>query len=174
MAVLRWYLTVRSAMPSSAAIVLLARPWATSRRMARVRGVSAGGGAATCATRRVATGGWSSEPPAATTEDVWYFPCGPQGLGHAVSNFAPDGTRTGFKDFFDKSGRETTFGYPMEEPKRRGDLWTQRFQAGILEYHAEFDRDGDKPGTDMPWRTWTVQLRLLGDEYIQQHQLAFR
>jgi hypothetical protein len=114
-----------------------------------------------------------SDPPGANGPEVWYFPHGPQGLGHAVSNTAPDGTRTGFKAFFDRYGRETTFGYPMEPPVQRGDLWTQRFQAGMLEYHAEFDRDGIKPGTDLPWRTWTVQLRLLGDEYIQQHGLPF-
>ncbi|MFN8474846.1 MAG: glycosyl hydrolase [Anaerolineae bacterium] len=107
------------------------------------------------------------------TADSWYFPKGPQGLGHAVSNTAPDGTRTGFKAFFDKYGRETTFGYPMEEPTQRGDLWTQRFQAGIMEYHPEFDKDGLKPGTDQPWRTWTVELRLLGDEYIQKAGLPF-
>ncbi|MFN8485064.1 MAG: glycosyl hydrolase [Anaerolineae bacterium] len=107
------------------------------------------------------------------TEDRWYFPKGPQGLGHAVSNVAADGTRTGFKSFFDRYGRETTFGYPMEEPTKRGDLWTQRFQAGIMEYHPEFDKDGLKPGTDQPWRTWTVELRLLGDEYIQKAGLPF-
>ena len=111
--------------------------------------------------------------PGENTDDVWYFPKGPQGLGHAVSNVAPDGTRTGFKAFFDKYGRETTFGYPMEEPTKRGDLWTQRFQAGIMEYHPEFDKDGLKPGTDQPWRTWSVELRLLGDEYIQKTGLPF-
>jgi hypothetical protein len=115
-----------------------------------------------------------SAPPGPNGPDVWYFPKGPQGLGHAVSNTAPDGTRTGFKAFFDRYGRETTFGYPMEPPQRRDTLWTQRFQAGIMEYHAEFDRDGLKPGTGLPWRTWTVQLRLLGDEFIAQHGLALR
>ena len=113
------------------------------------------------------------EPGGPNGPDVWYFAKGPQGLGHAVSNVAPDGLRTGFKDFFDRYGRETTFGYPMEEPTRRGDLWTQRFQAGILEYHPENDREGIKPGTDLPWRTWSVQLRLLGDEYIQKNKLPF-
>lgn len=113
------------------------------------------------------------EPSGPNGPDVWYFAKGPQGLGHAVSNLAPDGTRTGFKDFFDRYGRETTFGYPMEEPKPRGDLWTQRFQAGLLEYHPENDREGLKPGTDLPWRTWSVELRLLGDEYIQKNKLPF-
>lgn len=114
------------------------------------------------------------ETPGPNGPDLWYFPKGPQGLGHAVSNVALDGVRTGFKAFFDRYGRETTFGYPMEEPKRRGDLWTQRFQAGIMEYHAEFDRDGLKPGTPLPWRTWTVQLRLLGDDFIEQNKLPLK
>ncbi|MGH2543498.1 MAG: hypothetical protein ACRDIB_11895, partial [Ardenticatenaceae bacterium] len=111
-------------------------------------------------------------PPAGeNTADYWYFPKGPTGLGHAVSNLAPDGTRVGFKSYFDRNGKEDAFGYPMEPPVQRVGpdgvtRWTQRFQAAIFEYHAEFDKDGRKPGTNLPWRNWSVQLRLLGDEYI--------
>ncbi|HYN87111.1 MAG TPA: hypothetical protein VER55_01210, partial [Ardenticatenaceae bacterium] len=113
----------------------------------------------------------SSEPTGPNTPDYWYFPKGPGGLGHAVSNVAPDGTRIGFKDYFDRTGKEDAFGYPMEPPTKRtgGDgveRWTQRFQAAIFEHHQEFDQEGNKPGTNVPWRSWVVQLRLLGDEYI--------
>ena len=85
--------------------------------------------------------------------DYWYFPP----TGHAVSNHAPDGSYTGFKWFFDRYGREDTFGYPMEEPKRRRgqdgvERWTQRFQAALFEYHPEHDIPGIKPGTNIPWR----------------------
>ncbi|HEX9116516.1 MAG TPA: hypothetical protein VGA61_10640, partial [Anaerolineae bacterium] len=110
--------------------------------------------------------------------DYWYFPKGDRGLGHAASNNAPDGSWLGFKTYFDTHGREDAFGYPMEAPvKTRGadgvERWTQRFQAAVFEYHAENDRDGVKPGTTSPWRTWTVQLRLLGDGYLAAHRLPF-
>jgi hypothetical protein len=112
------------------------------------------------------------------TDDYWYFPKGANGLGHAVSNVAPDGARIGFKAYFDRYGREDAFGYPMEPPVMRTGAdgvarWTQRFQAAVFEYHAEFDREGEKPGTGVPWRNWTVQLRLLGDEYIESRPLPF-
>lgn len=120
----------------------------------------------------------AAPPTGANSADYWYFPKGANGLGHAVSNYAPDGTRIGFKSYFDRNGKEDAFGYPMEPPvKRVGtdgvERWTQRFQAAIFEYHPEFDRDGVKPGTNLPWRTWTVQLRLLGDEYLAARQLPF-
>jgi hypothetical protein len=110
--------------------------------------------------------------------DYWYFPKGERGLGHAVSNYAPDGSWVGFKSYFDRHGKEDAFGYPMEPPRRRQDTdgverWTQRFQAAIFEYHQEFDRPGLKPGANLPWRTWTVQLRLLGDAYLQALNLPF-
>ena len=94
------------------------------------------------------------------------------------SNYAPDGSWIGFKSYFDVHGREDAFGYPIEAPTRIGgadglERWTQRFQAAIFEYHAEYDRDGIKPGTTIPWRTWMVQLRLLGDGYLANHQLPF-
>lgn len=117
-------------------------------------------------------------PRRANGADYWYFPKGPNGLGHAVSNYAPDGTWIGFKAYFDRHGKEDAFGYPMEPPVRRVtsdgvERWTQRFQAAVFEYHPEFDRDGVKPGTGLPWRNWMVQLRLLGDEYIQARRLPF-
>lgn len=106
--------------------------------------------------------------------DYWYF----LQTKHAVSNYAPNGQHIGFKWFFDRFGREDTFGYPLEEPKlRRGTdgvtRWTQRFQAAMFEYHAEYDIPGNKPGTDIPWRNWIVLLGLLGDQYIAEHGLDF-
>lgn len=117
-------------------------------------------------------------PASPNGDDSWYFPNGPRGLGHAVSNSAPDGSWIGFKSYFDRHGKEDAFGYPMEPPVRRAGpdgvgRWTQRFQAAIFEYHPEFNRDGVKPGTALPWRTWSVQLRLLGDEYLAARQLPF-
>lgn len=117
-------------------------------------------------------------PDRPNSADYWYFPKGPRGLGHAVSNRAPDGSWIGFKSYFDRHGKEDAFGYPMGPAIRRVgpdgvERWEQRFQAAIFEYHAEFDRDGVKPGTGLPWRTWTVQLRLLGDEYLVARQLPF-
>ena len=107
-------------------------------------------------------------------ENYWYFPQ----TGHAVSNFAPDGSHIGFKRFFDTHGREDTFGYPLEEPKRRVgedgvERWTQRFQAALFEFHQEFDIPGNKPGTNIPWRNWIVEMGLFGDFYIAQHGLEF-
>jgi hypothetical protein len=118
-------------------------------------------------------------PPAKpNSADYWYFPKGDRGLGHAVSNYAPDGTWTGFKNYFDRHGREDAFGYPMEEPVRQAsaggaERWTQRFQAAVFEHHPEFERDGLKPGTGLSWRTWSVQLRLLGDAYLVERRLPF-
>lgn len=110
--------------------------------------------------------------------DYRYFELGPQGLGHAVSNYAPDGTWIGFKEFFDEHGGENTFGYPMEPPTGRTGpdgvtRWTQRFQAAIFEHYPEFDVDGTKPDTEVPWRKWIVQIRLLGDEYLASNRLPF-
>lgn len=119
------------------------------------------------------------EPPGAENgPDYWYFAPGETGLGHAVSNYAPDGTRIGFKHYFDRQGAEDAFGYPMEPPTLRTGpdgvtRWTQAFQAALFEYHAELDVDGIKPGTDLPWRNWMVQLRLLGDEYLLDEGLPF-
>ncbi|MBA3533416.1 MAG: hypothetical protein H0T73_15975 [Ardenticatenales bacterium] len=113
-----------------------------------------------------------SPPTGPNSKDYWYFPKGDNGLGHAVANFAPDGTPIGFKSYFDRNGREDSFGYPMEPPSLRVgsdgvERWTQLYQAALFEYHPEFDRDGVKPGTTLPWRGWRVQLRLLGDEYLE-------
>jgi hypothetical protein len=119
------------------------------------------------------------EPPARrNSADYWYFPKGDRGLGHGVSNYAPDGSWIGFKSYFDRNGKEDSFGYPMEPPAlRKGadgeERWTQRFQAAVLEYHQEYDRDGIKPETNLPWRRWTVQLRLLGDDYLATNALPF-
>ncbi len=95
-----------------------------------------------------------------------------------MSNLLDDGTRVGFKAFFDRHGGVDTFGYPMEPPtQRRGPdgvtRWTQRFEAALFEHHAEFDIDGVQPESGLPWRTWRVQLRLLGDEYLTGRCLPF-
>jgi hypothetical protein len=112
-----------------------------------------------------------SSPPAG---DSYYF----AQTGHFVANVAPDGSPTFFKQFFDAHGKEDTFGYPLEEPKQRtgadGSVrWTQRFQAAIMEYHAENDKAGNVPGTSIPYVTYRVQLTLLGDQYITQNHLPF-
>jgi hypothetical protein len=120
----------------------------------------------------------ATQPTGANGPDYWYFPFGERGLGHAVGNVAPDGTRIRFKEYFDRRGGENACGYPMEAPRQRTGSdgvtrWTQRFQAAFFEYHAEYDIDGIKPGTSLPWRTWVVQLRLLGDEYLRRETLPY-
>jgi hypothetical protein len=100
-----------------------------------------------------------------------YFPFSPDrptGLGHFVADFTRDGQPIYFKDYFDRNGGVSAFGYPKEEPKLRDGRWTQRFQAAVFEYHPEHDRDGtNKNG--IPWRSFRVQLALLGDQYVKQH-----
>jgi len=101
-----------------------------------------------------------SSPAVANPNDpnVWYF----SQTGHTVSDVAPDGTVTGFKAYFDSHGREDAFAYPKEEPVLRNGRWTQRFQAAVFEYHAE---------NAAPY---TVELELLGDEYMALHGLTGR
>ncbi|HEY3109472.1 MAG TPA: hypothetical protein VGL23_12005 [Chloroflexota bacterium] len=105
--------------------------------------------------------------------DAFYFAPGPRGLGHWLSDYAPDGSEIGFKRFFDARGREDTFGYPIEEPKVRSGLWTQRFQAAVFEYHPENVRPGLN-AAGIPIRNYGVQLELLGDEYIAKYNLGLR
>ncbi len=84
--------------------------------------------------------------------------------GHKVSNYAVDGTFTGFADFFTELGAVDAFGYPKSEARvdsnRPNTLFIaaatqgfirQYFQAAVFEYH---------PGVP----TAPVQLRLLGDD----------
>ncbi len=117
----------------------------------------------------------ATEPTQPNSIEYWYFPKGPNGFGHAISNTVSraDGSiiQTDFKAYFDSHGKENAFGYPMAPPKREilpdgSERWSQRFQAAVFEYHPQFDIDGNKPGTTLPWRTWKVQLQLLGDDYI--------
>ncbi len=113
----------------------------------------------------------SANPPPG---DSFYF----TQTGHFVANVAPDGSPTYFKQFFDAHGKESTFGYPVEEPKQRTGTdgvvrWTQHFQAGIMEYHQENDKPGNVPGTNNPYITYRVQLSLIGDQYIIQNHLPF-
>jgi len=98
----------------------------------------------------------------------------PVGLGHGVSDIAPDGTNIGFKTYFQSHGGVNAFGYPKEEPKLRDGRWTQRFQAAVFEYHSENDRNGNIPGTRTPYRRYRVQLELLGDKYIDQNDLGLQ
>lgn len=95
------------------------------------------------------------------------------GLGHCISDTAPDGAQTGFRRYFESRGGAGAFGFPKEEPKLRDGRWTQRFQAAVFEHHPENDKEGLVPGTDIPWRNFRVQLELLGDEYIQQTKLPY-
>ena len=111
-----------------------------------------------------------SNPPG---PQAFYFPLGTRGLGHFVSDYAPDGTAISFKQYFDSHGKEDTFGYPEEEPKLRNGLWTQRFQAAVFEYHPDFDRGGLSPA-GIPVRNYRVQLELLGDEYIAKYNLGLQ
>jgi hypothetical protein len=102
-----------------------------------------------------------------------YTPDRPTGLGHFVANYTRTGQAIYFKDYFDSHGGVGAFGYPKEEPKLRNGHWTQRFQAAVFEYHPEYDVDGLVPGTNLPYRNFRVLLELLGDKYIQLHQLSF-
>ena len=83
--------------------------------------------------------------------------------GHRVSNFAVDGTPTGFLDFFSALGGLQAFGHPKSDARLDEDpgamlgiegadpgVIRQYFQAAVLEH---------RPGAPEP-----VQLRFLGDE----------
>lgn len=105
------------------------------------------------------------DPPPGPWEYFPFSPDRPTGLGHFVANYTRTGQPIWFKDYFDSHGGVATFGYPKEEPKLRDGLWTQRFQAAVFQYHPEYDVDGFVPGTNVPLRTYRVQLELLGDEY---------
>ena len=83
---------------------------------------------------------------------------------HRVSNYAVDGTFTGFLDFFTALGGADTFGFPKTEARYdddpRADLGIlgasrrvirQYFQSAVLEFHPS---DTVQP----------VKLRLLGDD----------
>lgn len=121
-----------------------------------------------------------SAPPADASDPppgpYGYFPLSidgvPTGLGHFVADYTRSGQPIYFKDFFDHHGGVRAFGYPMDEPRVWNGLWTQRFQAAVLQYHPEYDRDGVIPGTDLPWRYFRVQLRLLGEQYLLENHLA--
>ena len=83
--------------------------------------------------------------------------------GHRVSNYAVDGTYTGFLDFFTALGGVASFGYPKTEARYDDDpgaalgipganpgFIRQYFQAAVMEYH---------PGDPLP-----VKLGLLGND----------
>ncbi len=97
--------------------------------------------------------------------------------GHRVSDYAVDGTYTGFLDFFTALGGVPAFGYPKTEARYDNDpravlgiaaatpgFIRQYFQAAVMEYH--------------PDTLSTIMLRLLGDDlrdrrYPKQSYLTF-
>ncbi len=94
--------------------------------------------------------------------------------GHRVSNYAVDGTYTGFLDFFNALGGMTTFGYPKTEARYDDDpraalhilsatptVIRQYFQAAVLEYHP-----------DDPFQP--VKLHLLGHDLRDWRYPAYR
>ena len=104
--------------------------------------------------------------------DATYFPNRPGfGLGHYVADYAPDGTPTHFKEFFDAHGGVDAFGFPMEEPKLRNGRWTQRFQAAVFEYYPEHDVGGMLTGTEAPSRELRVQTQKLGEWALSELEL---
>ncbi|HEX9016140.1 MAG TPA: hypothetical protein VF960_09115 [Chloroflexota bacterium] len=116
-----------------------------------------------------------ADPTAVPAGESHYFPNSPGlGLGHFVGDFAPDGSPTYFREYFDSHGGVDAFGFPKEEPKLRDGRWTQRFQAAVFEYHPENDVDGSVPGTAIPLRNYRVQLELLGDRYVELNHLPYR
>ncbi|MGH2458359.1 MAG: CAP domain-containing protein [Chloroflexota bacterium] len=122
----------------------------------------------------------ASDPPRAPSDappgPSEYFPFSPgqaTGLGHFVADFTRDGQPIYFKQYFDRHGGVKAFGFPKDEPFLRDGLWTQRFQAAVFQYHSEYDREGIIPGTNLPWRYFRVQLRLLGEQYVQAKHLPF-
>ena len=92
--------------------------------------------------------------------------------GHRVSNFAIDGIRTGFLDFYSTHGGEASFGYPKTDarpdtgaagtlvwhrgPQRR---IRQYFQAAILEYSP-----GQQPSVVMPMIGYDLLWTLYGGD----------
>lgn len=112
--------------------------------------------------------------PPANSNDYAFFPSSmdptkPTGLGHGVSNYAPDGTFVGFKQYFDSHGGITAFGFPKEEVKLVDGWWMQRFQAAVFQYHPENNRDGTIRGTSIAYRSYIVQPLLLGDMYVSKY-----
>ena len=96
--------------------------------------------------------------------------------GHKVSNFAVDGSFTGFLDFYSAHGGEASFGYPKTDARpdtgAAGTLvWhrgasgrvRQYFQAGILEYSPDSQSSVIMPmiGYDLLWTLYD------GDRWTQ-------
>ncbi len=93
-------------------------------------------------------------------------PMGP--WGHRISNFAVDGTPTGFLDFYTALGGLQAFGLPKSDARlddhpgatlgiagAQPGIIRQYFQAAVFEF---------RPGRNQP-----VQLRLLGDAVRDRH-----
>lgn len=112
-----------------------------------------------------------NDPPVpaegADNENYQYFAADAGGFGHAVRNQLHVGDQTfdvGFKAFFDRCGGVDVLGRPKEEPKVRDGHWTQRFQAGLLQYWREYDTEAVN-ASGMPMRNWKVQPALTN--YVQ-------
>ncbi len=83
--------------------------------------------------------------------------------GHRVSNFAIDGTETGFLDFFNTYGGESQFGAPRTEARpdtgAAGTLFTDDAPRGVIRQYfqnAVFELAPDRPQP--------VRLRLIGQK----------
>ena len=81
--------------------------------------------------------------------------------GHRVSNFAVDGTETGFLDFFNTYGGEPQFGAPRTEARAdsgaAGTLFMDDAPLGVVRQYfqnAVFELAPDRPQP--------VRLRLIG------------
>ncbi len=112
--------------------------------------------------------------------DYWYFPKGERGLGHAISNYAPDGS-------LDSASRATSTATARRT--RSATRWSRRSTGDGRRTAPNAGRSasrlpsssttgvrpslGSSRARSLPWRTWTVQLRLLGDEYLKSHRLPF-
>ncbi len=122
---------------------------------------------------------WYYEPPVDPQDarqrprgDVTYFPNQPgSGLGHYVANYAPDGSPTHFKEYFDRHGGADTFGYPKEEPKLRNGRWTQRFQAAVFECQPMGTQLTVAVATGGATADTVVQLEPLGQEVLNGLEL---
>jgi thermitase len=90
--------------------------------------------------------------PRPTNPDALYFPQ----AGHSIEG--------AFRQFWEKRGGLTIFGYPLSEAFVENGLTVQYFERAVLEYHPEYARTRAE-----------VQIRLLGLEASQgRSEPAFR
>ena len=92
--------------------------------------------------------------------------------GHEVSNFAIDGSLTGFLDFYSTHGGEASFGYPKTDARRDSGaagtlVWhrglpgriRQYFQAAVLEYNPD-----QRPSIVVPMIGYDLLWTLYGGD----------